>query len=115
MRSRAGGGSGVDHEVGRWGRHRVLERRESARRTVVVLPVPGAADHVDERDRMLRALTTLPPRQRAVVVLRFYDDLAEADIAAVLGVTLGTVKSQLSRALDRLRPLVTEALDQEDR
>jgi RNA polymerase sigma factor (sigma-70 family) len=52
---------------------------------------------------MWRALAALPPRQRAVVVLRFYEDLAERDIAEALGCSIGTVKSQLSRALSTLR------------
>ena len=45
----------------------------------------------------------LPARRRAVVVLRFYDDLPEAEIADLLGVSVGTVKSQLSRGLEQLR------------
>ena len=56
-----------------------------------------------ERDRTLRAVLRLPVRRRAVVVLRFYDDLTEARIAEVLGISTGTVKSQLSRALEQLR------------
>jgi RNA polymerase sigma factor (sigma-70 family) len=58
---------------------------------------------VDERDRTLRAVMRLPLRRRAVVVLSFYDDLTEADIARILGVNIGTVKSQLARALEQLR------------
>ena len=54
---------------------------------------------------MWRALGDLPPRQRAVVVLRFYEDLTERDIAEALGCAVGTVKSQLSRALSTLRGL----------
>ncbi|MGZ7007927.1 MAG: sigma-70 family RNA polymerase sigma factor, partial [Ilumatobacteraceae bacterium] len=62
-----------------------------------------SSDAVEDRDRMLHAVMRLPTRRRAVVVLRFYDDLAEADIARVLGISVGTVKSQLARALEQLR------------
>ena len=58
---------------------------------------------IDERDELWALLATLGPRQRAVLVLRFYEDLSEAEIARVLGCTTGTVKSQLSRGLARLR------------
>jgi RNA polymerase sigma-70 factor (sigma-E family) len=58
---------------------------------------------VVERDAVVRAVARLAPRRRAVVVLRFYDDLSEAQIAEVLGVRVGTVKSQLSRGLEQLR------------
>lgn len=56
-----------------------------------------------ERDVVWRAVLSLPPRQRAVLVLRYYEDLSEADIAETLGVTRGTVKSQASAALAALR------------
>jgi DNA-directed RNA polymerase specialized sigma24 family protein len=55
------------------------------------------------RDRTLKAIIRLPERRRAVVVLRFYEDMTEAQIADVLKIGIGTVKSQLSRALDQLR------------
>lgn len=57
----------------------------------------------DNVDLVLRALRVLPARQRAVMVLRYYDDLPEADIARTLGCSPGTVKSQASRALKTLR------------
>jgi RNA polymerase sigma-70 factor (sigma-E family) len=63
---------------------------------------------VDERDAVWRALRLLPPRQRAVTVLRYYDDLTEAEIAAVMGTSAGTVKSQAARALRRLEALLAE-------
>jgi RNA polymerase sigma factor (sigma-70 family) len=61
------------------------------------------ADAVAERDFLIRALAGLPPRQRSVLVLRYYNDLSEAEIADALGCSVGTVKSQASRGLARLR------------
>ena len=58
---------------------------------------------LDLRDSVAAALAALPPRQRAVVVLRFFDDLSEADTAVVLDCAVGTVKSQTSKALANLR------------
>jgi RNA polymerase sigma-70 factor (sigma-E family) len=58
---------------------------------------------VVERERMRRALMVLRPEQRAAVVLRYYEDLSEAATAEALGVAVGTVKSMVSRAMDRLR------------
>ena len=52
---------------------------------------------------MWQALGRLPARQRAVVVLRFYEDLTETDTAELLGCSVGTVKSQCSKALAKLR------------
>ena len=60
----------------------------------------------DDRDAMWRALATLPPKQRAVLVLRYYSGLSEAEIAEELGCSRGTVKSQASKALARLRSSV---------
>ncbi|KUJ49805.1 SigE family RNA polymerase sigma factor [Streptomyces sp. NPDC003631] len=66
---------------------------------------PGA-DPAEEQalhDAMWRAVMKLPARQRAMVVLRYYEDLSEAQTAEVLGVSIGTVKSAVSRALGKLR------------
>jgi RNA polymerase sigma-70 factor (sigma-E family) len=54
-------------------------------------------------DTLWRALGRLPPRMRAAIVLRYYEDMSEAEIASALGVSVGTVKSTLSRAVAKLR------------
>lgn len=61
-----------------------------------------------ERDRILAALATLSARQRSVVVLRFLDDLSEAETAAALGISSGAVKTHSHRALARLRTTLQE-------
>jgi RNA polymerase sigma-70 factor (sigma-E family) len=63
----------------------------------------GGYGAVDERDALWRALRRLPKRQRAVIVLRYFEDLTEVEIADTLGCAVGTVKSQASKALARLR------------
>ena len=63
----------------------------------------GPADDVDLQMSLERALDQLTPKQRTVLVLRYYEDLTEADTARVLGIALGTVKSTHRQALDRLR------------
>jgi RNA polymerase sigma-70 factor (sigma-E family) len=59
-------------------------------------------DAIDAHDELMRALAALPPRQRAVLVLRYFLDLPEAEVAAALNCSLGTVKSTASRGLARL-------------
>ncbi len=84
-------------------------RRSGRRRERALLPGDAAVAFVDqtvvvaERDFLMRALAALPPRQRAVLVLRYFNDLSEAEIAGTLGCSVGTVKSQVSRGLARLR------------
>jgi RNA polymerase sigma-70 factor (sigma-E family) len=67
------------------------------------VPVPDVTDGIVLRDALLQGLRALPPRQRAVLVCRYFDDLSEADTAAALDITTGTVKSTASRALTSLR------------
>jgi RNA polymerase sigma-70 factor (sigma-E family) len=68
-------------------------------------PPPDLTAVVDLRDALVRMLIQLPPRQRAVLVLRYWEQLSEAETAAVLGLPEGTVKSAASRGLQRLRDL----------
>jgi len=106
----------------RWGRIGGMEHAEAYVRRVMVtthlrwwrrkrvpespgeLPERGADDQLPPTD-LLRALAALPPAQRAVVVLRYFDDRTEAQVAALLGCSVGTVKSHHARALARLRTL----------
>lgn len=67
------------------------------------LLVDDALGLVDDRLDLMAALQALPPRQRAVIVLRYFDDLTEAETAVAMGCSIGTVKSGTSRALARLR------------
>jgi DNA-directed RNA polymerase specialized sigma24 family protein len=87
----------VNENVSRWRRHRGRE--------VVVGTVPERLGDGEPDDAlMLRdALAGLAPRQRAVIVLRYYEDLTERETAELLGVAVGTVKSQARDALARLR------------
>ena len=93
---------------------KAYRRRESV---MDVLPERAAAAGEDElvnHDEVWRALQGLPPRQRAVVVLRYYEDLSEQQIADVLRCRPGTVKSQASAALARLRTLLQEPAPERD-
>jgi RNA polymerase sigma-70 factor (sigma-E family) len=74
------------------------------------LPDPQLrAERVVERDEMWSLLATLPRAQRAVMVLRYYEDLADADIALLLGCTAATVRVHAFKALGRLRSTLTLA------
>lgn len=78
-------------------------------------PVDGGFTAVDDRDRLVRALADLPRGQRAAVVLRHYLDLPEHEVAAVLGCSVGTVKTQTARALARLRAAVASTAEEGER
>jgi len=84
-----------------------MRRRSSTERVSDTIPErpdgpngPGASD---DRDELRRLLAELSPRERAVIVLRYYCDQSEQETAATLGIPVGTVKSTSSRALAQLR------------
>ena len=67
--------------------------------------MPDITAAVDLRDALIRSLRQLPPQQRAVIVLRYWEQLTEAETAQVLGCTEGTVKASASRGMKRMREL----------
>lgn len=83
---------------------KVLRRRRTA---AIHRPDRPTATHIPEIDETWEAVTRLPARQRAVVALRYWEDLSEAEIAESLGWPAGTVKSTLHRALKRLKKEIT--------
>ncbi|HEX5494464.1 MAG TPA: SigE family RNA polymerase sigma factor [Mycobacteriales bacterium] len=87
-------------------RWRRLGRRREVLAELPVTAVPDDAERIDLRDALVRALALLPSRQRAVLVLRYFEQRTEAEIAATLGCSTGAVKSAASRALAQLRELV---------
>lgn len=88
-------------------RRRAHSRREVVRATLPDAPGLGS-DEVEAHDEMWSAVSALPPRQRAVLVLRYYEDLSEQQIADALGCRPGTVKSQAAAALTTLRRRLDE-------
>ncbi|WP_079124932.1 SigE family RNA polymerase sigma factor [Streptomyces lushanensis] len=72
----------------------------------------GHAEHIEERAALMQALETLSARQRAVVVLRYWEDLSEQEMAEVLNCSIGTVKTHARRALETLRahPVIAHRL-----
>lgn len=84
-------------------RHRRASRRERSAVAPVAATPPPESERVELRDAVRRGLDRLDPALRATVVLRFYADLAVAEIAAAMSVPEGTVKSRLHRAVAELR------------
>ncbi len=93
-----------------WSRR--LWRRESPTGAVPDVPSVDAFGPSDDRFLLSGALAGLPLRQRQVVVLRYYEDLSEAEVARELGCSVGTVKSQASKGLAKLRGAVGPRSDE---
>jgi RNA polymerase sigma-70 factor (sigma-E family) len=83
-------------------------RRKYEQRPRTIRSEPSSDTGLGDRDLVRGALLALPVGQRAVVTLRFLEDRSEADTAAILGISVGTVKSQAARGLDHLRAALTE-------
>ena len=86
-------------------RRKLLEKRHPPRPKTIAASRSG---DVDEWMRVSEALKAIPPMRRAAVILRFYEDMTEAQIAETLNRPLGTIKSDIHRGLAALRPLLTE-------
>ncbi|MEV8638255.1 SigE family RNA polymerase sigma factor [Streptosporangium sp. NPDC051023] len=94
--------------------HISLWRRLRKERLVAAVPEAAYTDDYPGETGLWNELKGLPPKQRAVLVLRYYEDLPDDEIAGLLGISRGTVRSQAARALDKLRvrvaPAETEAV-----
>ncbi|MFB4271442.1 SigE family RNA polymerase sigma factor [Nonomuraea sp. GTA35] len=91
-------------QVGRW-----RSPRWSGERLVLTPPDRAADDRTHEietRITLAQALRLLPTRKRAVLVLRYYEDLSESEVAKIMGCSIGTVRSQTHQAIARLRELI---------
>lgn len=96
----------VNHHTSLWRRHR---GREVVTHLLPERPVADGASGVDERQAIYQAMRALAPRTRAVIVLRYLADLPEAEVAAALGCSVGSVKSRASRGLSKLRAALKPA------
>ncbi|HEY8456683.1 MAG TPA: SigE family RNA polymerase sigma factor [Actinopolymorphaceae bacterium] len=100
----------VNEHKGWWRRAwRRLERSSAEVPEPTGQSVPDHAATSADREHLWELVLTLPPRQRAAVVLRYFEDLSEAETAKALGCSVGTVKSQTSRALASLRRQLDDA------
>ncbi|NES29342.1 SigE family RNA polymerase sigma factor [Micromonospora terminaliae] len=93
----------VNERTSRWRR---LGLRELLTSAVPERVGPDSTDGVAVRDELLAALDRLPVRMRTVLVLRYWEDLPEAEVALLMGCSVGTVKSQAARGLARLREVL---------
>lgn len=87
-----------------WRRSRRYVSEQCLDAALAVSPAgDGCAERAESHDLVVRALRSLPTGMRAVLVLRYFEDLSEAETASVMGCSVGTVKSQASRGIEKLR------------
>lgn len=98
------------HERISWWRRR-KKITEEATELLPEVPQQDRSGQVDLKLVVKAALSKLGPKQRAVLALRFYEDRSEQEIATILGISVGTVRSQTHRALARLREVAPELRD----
>lgn len=101
----------VNASVDQWRRFR--RRAEQPLDETCPATIGDRSAEIDDRDLLVRALAGLPAGQRAVLVLRYFSDLSEAETAATLGCTVGSVKSQAARGLAKMRAITGWADEQE--
>lgn len=89
-----------------WRRRRV---KEYSTTTLPDVETADAMTRFDTRDEIWAAILSLPTQMRAILVLRYLEDLPEAEVAAIVGCSMGSVKSQASRGLSRLRSVLQRA------
>lgn len=99
----------INLATSRWRRRRRTHYQDLLRREGLAEHAPDHAGGISDRDAVWRVMATLPARMRAVLVLRYYEDLTEAETAEILECSVGTVKSQASRGLARLRQTTVRA------
>jgi RNA polymerase sigma-70 factor (sigma-E family) len=99
----------VTNEYLSWRRRRAAREVAASKAMLVGPVVPDRTAEYDERDAMLSRIAQLPRKQRSAIVLRYYENCTDAEIAAVLGCGEGTVRSHLSRAVATLRAVELRA------
>jgi RNA polymerase sigma-70 factor (sigma-E family) len=97
-----------------WRRQRAWRGRLRLLQNEAAATAADATTEVDTRDALIRLLMQLPPRQRAVIVARYWEQLSEAETAGVLGCSVGSVKASASRGMARLRELSGTAPGEEN-
>lgn len=93
----------VNQYLSQWRRRRLVREEPTDEANMPERTVADGSDHFEGREAMWQALARLPRHQRVILVLRFYEDMSEAQIAELLGVGVGSVRSGSWRGLERLR------------